>query len=62
MKMARLSMRDFFAAQTMANFPPTSADIVRLQQGEKADHKFMAEFCYAAADAMLEARKKKGRK
>lgn len=53
-----LSLRDYFAAAALAAFSDRmheAANVVSTQ--DKPKPVWMAEYCYAVADAMLEARK-----
>ena len=48
------SLRDWFAGQAVSGL----CQGTYLTQPGKTNHKFVAEFCYRVADAMLEARNK----
>lgn len=53
-----LSLRDYFAAKSIALFGLEEPHIKKLQEGHRPDHTLVAKFCYDLADAMLKERER----
>lgn len=58
MKSPGLSVRDWFAGQTIRIFSMTDDDVGDLVRGRTPRHDLVAAFCYGLADAMLKEREK----
>ena len=55
-----MALRDWFAGQAIALFPPIKKDLNEMRCGfAKPDHTYVALFCYQLADAMIAARDRK---
>lgn len=52
-----ITLRDYFARQTLCNWPISERALKSMEDGEQPNFAFVAKFCYRAADAMLKARK-----